>query len=125
MAANRFFLGICGAGLWFALVTLGLLFWKQAVVLGTMSWQEAWKASLTVLRQHFGLTMGVMTVHGVAYMGAILLSLSPMPIGLVGWLGLIGVDVFATVAYTLLYLEALPPVKSAESASASPTGLAG
>ncbi|MNL54552.1 hypothetical protein D3C87_1778920 [compost metagenome] len=125
MAANRFFLGICGAGLWFALVSLGLLFWKQAVVLGAMPWPEAWKASFTVLRRHFGLAMGVMTVHGAAYMVAAFLSLLPIPLGLVGWMFLIGVDVFATVAYTLLYLEALPPVRTAESASATPTGQAG
>ncbi|MBO9540440.1 hypothetical protein J7643_07590 [bacterium] len=125
LAANRFFLGLCGAGLWFALLSMVLLFWKQAVVLGTMPWPEAWKASLTVMRRHFGPAMGVMTVHGLAYLAAAFFSLMPLPFGLIGWLLLIGVDVFATVAYTLLYLEAIPPVKTAESASATPTGQAG
>ncbi|MNY52622.1 hypothetical protein D3C86_1883100 [compost metagenome] len=102
-----------------------LLFWKQGVVLGAMPWPEAWRASVSVMRRHFGPAMGLMTVHGLAYLGAAVFSLLPMPIGLIGWLLLIGVDVFATVAYTLLYLEAIPPVKTADSASASPTGQAG
>lgn len=125
MAANRFFLGICGAGLWFAVVSMALLLWKQAVVIGTMPWLEAWKASLAIVRRHFGLVMGVMTVHGAAYMVAAMFSVMPLPLGMLGWFCLIGVDVFATVAYTLLYMQAQPPVKSAESAEASPTGLAG
>lgn len=124
-AAYRFFVGLCGAGLWFALVSMALIFWKQAVVLGGMPWPQAWKASLTVLRRHFGLAVGVMSVHGVAYLAAAFLSLMPIPVGMVGWLMLIGVDVFATVAYTLLYLEAMPPVRTAETPSASPTGQEG
>lgn len=125
LAANRLLLGICGAGLWFALLSLGLLFWKQAVVLGTMPWPGAWKASFTIVRRHFAPVMGVMTLHGAVYMAAAVLSLLPIPFGLVGWLLLIGVDVFATVAYTLLYMEALPPIKTAESASATPIGQGG
>lgn len=122
-AFNRLMLGLIGAATWYALVNVVLLFWKQATVLGHQGWIEAWRTSMTMLRTHFALVMGLLTLEGLLYVATASLSVLPFPLGAFGWLGMVGVHVWSTTAFTVLYARVYPPLRTADSASVSPTGL--
>jgi hypothetical protein len=123
-AVVRLTVGIAVGLTWYALVSVALLFWKQAVVIGNLSWWPAWRQSLSLLRSHFRLVMGLLTLQTIAYLAAAFVSALPTPIGILGWFLMIGVHVMATVTYTLVYSQAVPPVRTADADSPSPTGFA-
>lgn len=122
VALNRLLTAASGAVLWYGLVSFGLIFWKQALVLQNLSWWAAFKDSLAVFKAHFGLVLGLLTLQGLGYLVAIILCLLPFPIGVVGWMGMIWIHVWSTVALTIAYMQARPLPKTLDASSASPTG---
>lgn len=122
LAVDRLLLMALLAVLWYGLVTLGLLFWKQALVLANKPWPEAFKDSLALVKAHFGLIIGVLSLQAAAYLVAAVLSILPFPIGVFGWMLMIWVHVWGTVAMTVLYVHARPEARSLDAGSASPTG---
>lgn len=124
LALDRLLLVTLGAVLWYGLVTLGLLFWKQALVLRNLKWQEAFKDSLAVVRAHFKLIVGLLTLQVLGYLAAAFFSIWPFPIGVLGWMLMIAIHVWSTIALTVLYLHARPEVNTLDSEPASPTAQA-
>lgn len=122
LALDRLLVVVLVAVLWYGLVTLGLIVWKQALVLRNLPWWEAFRDSLAVLKAHFGLFIGVLSLQAFGYLGAAFLSVLPFPIGVFGWMLMIAIHVWSTIALTVLYLHARPEAKSLGEGSASPTG---
>lgn len=123
LALDRLLIAVSGAILWYGLVTLGLVFWKQALVLMNLKWWEAFRDSLSVLKEHFGLVLGLLTLQAAGYLLALVFSALPFPAGVVGWMALIWIHVWSTVALTVLYVHARPLPRTPDAAPASPTGL--
>lgn len=121
LALDRLLVVMLGAVLWYGLVTLGLLFWKQALVLRNLAWLEAFKDSLAVVKAHFGMILGLLSLQGLGYLVAAFFSVLPFPIGVFGWMLMIAVHVWSTIALTVLYMHARPEVKTRDAEPASPT----
>lgn len=122
LALDRLLIAATGALLWYGLVTLGLLFWKQAVVLQNLTWWAAFRDSLAVLKSNLGVIIGLLTLQGFGYLLAAFFSVLPFPIGVVGWMAMIWIHVWSTIALTVLYVHARPLPKTLDASSASPTG---
>lgn len=116
---NQLMLVVSAVVIWYGIVSVALLFWKQALVLSELSWSKAWGRSLHAIKEHFRRVMGLLTVQAIAYLFAALLGAMPMPLGLIGWFGLLAVHVLSTITYTLFYVRAYPPVKTPDAASAA------
>ncbi len=121
LAVDRLLMMALLAVLWYGLVTLGLLFWKQAVVLANKPWTQAFKDSLAVVKAHFGLIIGLLSLQAVGYLLAAILGILPFPIGVFGWMAMIWIHVWSTIALTVLYMHARPEARSLAAASESPT----
>lgn len=116
---NQLLLVVSAIAIWYGIVSVALLFWKQAMVLSELSWRESWARSLQVLKEHFRLVMGLLTIQALALLFAALLGALPMPFGIIGWFGLLGIHVISTITYTLFYVRAYPPVKKSDAESAA------
>lgn len=122
LAVDRLLLVALVAVLWYGLVTLGLLFWKQSLVLTNRPWTAAFKDSLAVVREHFGLIIGLLSLQALGYLVAAFVGLLPFPLGVFGWMAMIWIHVWSTIALTVLYMHARPEARTLDAGSESPTG---
>ncbi len=106
----------------FAVMSFVLIFWQQGVVLRHLGWLHAWRESLGVVKHQFKGTMALVTVLSLAQGGAIALGLFLPQIGVfaaaLAAVALLLVRVFASVATTLFYMEA---VKTTDETPPSPS----
>ncbi len=95
----------------FAVMSVVLLFWQQGVVLRHLGWLQAWRDSFSVVKAHFKGTMALLTVVSLLQGGAIALALLLPQIGVfaaaLAAMALLLTRVFASVATTLFYMEAV------------------
>jgi hypothetical protein len=95
----------------FAVLSVVLVFWQQGVVLRHLGWLSAWRESFSVVKSQFKGTMALLTVVSLLQGGAIALALLLPQIGMVAAalaaLALLLTRVFASVATTLFYMEAV------------------
>lgn len=107
-ALLRMLIAMLGAATWYAALSLALLYWNQSLVLGQRRWLAAWKDSVAVIREHFGLTMGLVSLQTLGYVVGMLAGIAPGPFDVLGWLIMFFCQVFFPVAFTLLYRRARP-----------------
>ncbi len=110
VASQLTFLGL----IWlvgFALMSFALIFWQQGVVLRHLGWLQSWKDSLDVLKRHFKGTLALLTVlslgQGLVIGLALLMPRFGILAAALAAMALLVVRIFASVATTLFYLEAV------------------
>ncbi|MNT65952.1 hypothetical protein D3C72_2039780 [compost metagenome] len=95
----------------FAVMSFVLVFWQQGVVIRHLGWLHAWRESLNVVKTQFKGTMGLLTVVSLAQGGAIALAILLPQIGIfaaaLAAVALLLTRVFASVATTIFYMEAV------------------
>lgn len=95
----------------FAVMSFVLVFWQQGVVLRHLGWLHAWRESFSVVRTQFKGTMALLTVVSLLQGGSIALALLLPQIGMfaaaLAALALLLTRVYASVATTLFYMEAV------------------
>ena len=95
----------------FAVMSLVLIYWQQAVVIKHLGWLQAWRESANVLKTRFKESMALLTVLTLAQGGAIALAVLLPQIGVaaaaLAAVALLLARVFASVATTLFYMEAV------------------
>lgn len=116
---NQLALVVLAIAIWYGILSVVLLFWKQAMVLSELNWRESWARSWQVVKEHFRLVMGMLTAQAIAFLFAALLGAMPMPFGIIGWFGLLGIHVISTISYTTFYVHVCPPVKKSDAESAA------
>jgi hypothetical protein len=113
----------------FAVMSFVLIFWQQAVVLRHVRWLQAWRESLALVKTNFKGTLALVSVVSLIQGAAIGMAFFLPQLGIVAAalaaVGLLLARVYASVATTLFYMEAVKAtgedLKTSDETPPSPT----